>query len=297
VLRAYVLALAISVLPAGASAGSRFFFSGDGVLEMDNAHFAERLRVRYRDESGRYDPDALARIERFFRSRNDGATGPVSLRLIELIDYVEDRWRPKRLTLISGYRSPELNDSLRARGGRVAQRSLHTEGLAADVQPAGVDLHRLWRELRERRVGGVGLYRRDGFLHIDTGQPRFWEPATSGTEKNLSADNARVFARTDFDRYADLEGAVIQLHSVTALPLRINRTASIAGRPLQLAPLDSTVRSDGECYVIETAADRYAFSVVGSASPPAHREPIRLKTCTPRTGATPAEIVTNAVEQ
>src|SRR5262249_27499355 len=141
------------------------------------------------------------------RSRSDGKSTAISLRLIELIDFVEDRYRPSRLTLVSGYRSPALNQALRAGGRRVAEASLHTEGLAVDLQPGGVDLPRLWRELRELDAGGVGLYEADGFLHLDSGPPRFWEAATSGVEKNRSADNARLFARTDFDRYTDLAGA------------------------------------------------------------------------------------------
>jgi uncharacterized protein YcbK (DUF882 family) len=297
VLWAVLLAL-VAVLrhtPAAAD-GTRFVFSGDGALDLYNAHFDEHLTVRYRDVEGHYDAQALARIERFFRSRSDGASGPVSLRLIELIDFVQDRWRPTRLTLVSGYRSPELNQTLRAAGNRVAQSSLHTEGLAADLQPAGVDLQRLWHELRGLEVGGVGLYRKDGFLHIDTGRPRFWEPATSGTEKNLSADNARLFARTDFDRYADLEGAVIRLHAVTALPIRIERTARIGDQPLPLAPLGQGIKVDGDCLVIEEPADQYALTVAASLAPPPRRAPIRLHTCAPRLGATPPEIATNPVE-
>lgn len=280
-----------------ASAQNRFFFSGDGELDLYNAHFDEHLSVRYRDADGRYDPQAQAAIERFFRSRNDGASAPISLRLIELIDFVQDRYRPTRLTLVSGYRSPAFNQALRAGGRRVAAVSLHTEGLAADLQPAGIDLRRLWLELRQLEVGGVGLYAADGFLHLDTGQPRFWEAATSGVEKNRSADNARLFARTDFDRYADLKGAVIRLHAVTALPIRVRRTARIANQSMTIAPLGSGIALDGDCYVINQRAELYAFTVTTASAPPAQRSPIRLSTCAPRVGATPKEIVTNPIER
>jgi len=289
------LAAVLSAAPAGAQ--SRFFFSGDGQLELYNAHFDEHLSVRYRDSDGRYDPQALAAIDHFFRSRSDGNSAQISLRLIELIDFVQDRYQPSRLTLVSGYRSPALNQALRSGGHRVAAASLHTEGLAADLQLAGADLPRLWRELRDLGVGGIGLYEADGFLHLDTGQPRFWEAATSGVEKNRSADNARVFARTDFDRYADLDGAVIRLHAVTALPLRIRRTARIGGQSLALAPLGSAIARDGDCYVIRTPAERYAFRVTIALTPPSQRQPIVLSTCAPRVGATPKEIATNPIER
>jgi uncharacterized protein YcbK (DUF882 family) len=287
----------IAVLLASTSTARRFYFSGDGALDLYNAHSGEHLVVRYRDGDGRYDSDALARIQHFFRSRSDGKSAPVSLRLIELIDFVQDRARPERLTLVSGYRSPELNQSLRAGGRRVAQASLHTEGLAADLQPQGVDLRRLWVDLRGLELGGVGLYQADGFIHLDTGRARFWEAGTSGVEKNLSAGNARIFARTDFDRYADLQGAVVRLHDVTALPLRIRRVAHIGDDPLTLEPIAHAIAKDGDCYVIVGAAEAYAFRIATSLTPPARRAPLRLQTCAPRIGATPREIVTNPVER
>lgn len=299
------LALVVSLTVAGltqtevgarAAAPPRFFFSGDGEIEMRGGHFDESLRVRYRDAGGRYDPEALAAIEHFFRSRSDGAAAPISLRLIELIDYVEDHYHLESVTLVSGYRSPELNQSLRDDGRRVAQASLHTEGLAADLALAGVDLRRLWMKLRQAQVGGVGLYQKDGFLHLDTGAPRFWEAATSGVEKNLSAENARLFARTDFDRYRDLDGAVVSLHAVTATPLGVSREAHLGGRRVALSPRDEAawvLRDD--CWVIAAPAPRYELVVAASAAPPDGRTSLRLHTCGVRVGATPAEVSTNPV--
>ena len=294
---ATALALLATATIARAVPTSRFFFSGDGALDLSNAHSGEHLEVRYRDAEGHYDSAALAQIDHFFRSRSDDKSGPTSLRLIELIDFVQDRYRPRTLTLVSAYRSPALNQALRGSGHRVAQASLHTEGMAADLQPAGINLRRLWLQLRALQTGGVGLYQADGFIHLDTGPPRFWEAATSGVEKNLSADNARLFARTDFDRYDDLRGAIISLHAVTALPIRIDRTARLDDRPVTVAPADAGVAADGECYVISEPADRYAFIVAGSAAPPRQRTSIRLQTCAPRIGATAGEILTNPVQR
>jgi hypothetical protein len=81
-----------------------------------------------------------------------------------------------------------------------AQASLHTEAMAADIMFVGLDMARLWQQLRRLGTGGVGYYRQNKFLHVDTGPPRFWEAATSRVQENLSADNARVFLRTDFDK-------------------------------------------------------------------------------------------------
>ena len=118
----------------------RFFFAGNGHLKLSHAHFGTTLDVRYRRADGSYDPDALRQIQHFFRSREDGREGAISLRLIELLAYVQDHFHPRQMTLLSGYRSPEFNEDLRAAGGQAAQTSLHTQGLAADVTLTGVDL-------------------------------------------------------------------------------------------------------------------------------------------------------------
>ncbi len=288
--------LALLLLAAVPSNG-RFYFSGDGMLRMGNAHFAETLEVRYRDAEGRYDDEALAKIARFFRSRTDGRSGPMSLRLIELLDYVEDHYHPRRLILVSGYRSPEFNRALRAGGHRVAQASMHTEGMAADVQPVGLDLRTLWNALRREEMGGVGLYQSEGFVHLDTGKPRFWEAATSKVEQNLAKENARLFARSDFDRYETLAGAVISLHSVTALPIAVRKRAHVGDTTLTLAPRDAAVHADGDCWVFAEPMDRYELAIVTAGPPPARGEPIVLETCAPRIGATPAKILSNPVER
>jgi uncharacterized protein YcbK (DUF882 family) len=280
---------------AAAETGTRFFFSGDGALDLGHAHFDERVAVRYREGASDYDAAALARIRHLMRSREDGRAGEVSLRLIELIDFVEDRARPERLVLISGYRSPEFNANLKNRGRQVARASLHTEGLAADLRFAGVDLHRLWLDLRRLEVGGVGFYGGEGFLHLDAGKPRFWEAATSGVSKDLSADNARLFARTDFDRYDDLAGGLVTLHGLTVFPIRIAARARRGARALDLEATDERVRQVDGCWLFDDPAIRPALRVATSGRPEG-RLPIELTTCAPRTGKTPRIVATNPVE-
>ena len=108
----------------------RFLVSGDGAIELENGHTGAPLRVRYRAADGTYDPAAIARIDDFFRSRGDSQKTRVSLRLVEAIDFVQDRHRPRKTLLMSGYRSGEYNAAIIARGGQAAKSSMHTEGLA-----------------------------------------------------------------------------------------------------------------------------------------------------------------------
>jgi hypothetical protein len=178
---------------------------------------------------------------------------------------------------------------------------LHTEGLAADIVLTGIDQKRLWRQLRDLQIGGAGYYKTGHFLHIDTGKSRFWEETTSRVDENLAAGNARVFLRTDFDRYPNLSGAILSLHSVTAFPLRIAAEARVvtgsSAVTVRLAPARGAVSRDG-CLSIDAPADAYELRVVAAASAAATggRGDIVLTTCEPRIERTPPEIESNAIE-
>lgn len=76
--------------------------------------------------------------------------------------------------VISGYRSPETNAARARQSRRVSSASLHMSGMAADVRLPGRDSMALARLAAEMQVGGVGLYRRDGFVHLDCGPARRW---------------------------------------------------------------------------------------------------------------------------
>src|SRR5262249_45658773 len=102
-------------------------------------------------------------------------------------------------------------------------------------------------------------------------------------------------ARTDFDRYDTLDGAVISLHSVTALPIAIHRRARVGEAEITVAPRGAAVRAEGDCWVFEQPAERYELTVNGPLLAPADRQAIVLETCAPRIGATPAQVVTNPV--
>jgi uncharacterized protein YcbK (DUF882 family) len=261
------------------------------------------LDVRYRRADGTYDPDALQQIRHFFRSREDGREGAISLRLVELLAYVQDHFHPRQMTMLSGYRSPEFNEDLRAAGGQAAQTSLHTQGLAADVTLTGVDLRRLWRQLRALRTGGAGYYRKGNFLHLDTGPPRFWEETTSRVSENLSAGNARIFARTDFDRYSTIDGAVLSVYSITAFPLLVSAHARIVGprggSDVSLEPIDDGIERRDGCLAITKPADAYQLRLV-RAAPDAdnrsgERRHVLITTCDPRIERTPTEVESNSI--
>jgi uncharacterized protein YcbK (DUF882 family) len=76
--------------------------------------------------------------------------------------------------VISGYRSPAYNESLRQKGRGVAKHSLHIEGKAVDIRVPGVKLSNLRRAALSLQYGGVGYYPSTGFVHLDSGNFRTW---------------------------------------------------------------------------------------------------------------------------
>jgi len=289
----------VAALALAATLGApRFFLQGDGTLTLVNAHSGDRAAVTYRHPDGEYDAAALARLRRVMRSR-DGTEGDVSLRLIELLAWVSAERDHAPLTIQSGYRSPDYNDALRARGARAASGSLHTEGLAADVAFPKRDLKPLWLRIRALDCCGAGFYQSEGFLHLDVGRPRFWEPSTSKVEQNLSAGNALLFARTEFDRYATGEPIVVRLHALTAPPIRIAREATLVpdhsgdGDPdAHRVRIDAENAAGDGCIELDGRGARLTVRDV----PAIGRGRLVLRTCEPRVERTPQTVQTNPIE-
>jgi len=290
--RATVLA-ALLVATAAAAAPPRFFLMGDGAVTIVNAHTSERAAVHYRRADGTYDAAALATLRHVFRSRGDGAETDVSLRLIEILSRLQAMTKRSELVLASGYRSPSYNQGLKQQRRQVAGGSLHTEGLAADLAFPRPMLRDLWMKVRDLDCCGAGLYAKEGFLHVDTGRPRFWEATTSRVDENLSAGNARVFARTEYDRYATGEAIRLRLHSLTVPPIRIAPAARLVrddGTSVPVRVEGDEPERDG---CLEVDASGAALRVPGIEA--AIRGRIELATCAPRPEQTPETIATGPV--
>lgn len=76
--------------------------------------------------------------------------------------------------VLSGYRTAETNAKLRRRSKRVAKYSLHMEGRAADIYIPGFSVKKIQQAALSLQAGGVGLYSKSNFVHMDTGQVRHW---------------------------------------------------------------------------------------------------------------------------
>lgn len=77
-------------------------------------------------------------------------------------------------SVISGFRTKRTNDMLRRKSSGVAKKSYHVKGMAADLRMEGVSADLLHRAGKRIGAGGVGLYTKSNFVHLDSGPIRTW---------------------------------------------------------------------------------------------------------------------------
>lgn len=144
------------------------------VLRLHNLHTGENLKATYWAE-GQYIAEELAALNRVLRDHRTNEIYKMDERLFDLLSLLQGKvGKDGTYQIISGYRSPKTNAMLNQKSSGVAKRSLHMQGRAIDIRLPGVDLKHLRQAALSLKAGGVGYYQKSGFIHVDTGRPRFW---------------------------------------------------------------------------------------------------------------------------
>lgn len=124
---------------------------------------------------GQYVSEALHAISHLMRDWRQNEVAPISP---ATIDIIAATWRKLETSepfeVISGYRTPETNALLRSRGRGVARKSYHVKAMAADLKLEGRSVAQIARAAKSLRAGGVGMYTRAKFVHVDSGPLRDW---------------------------------------------------------------------------------------------------------------------------
>ena len=142
-------------------------------LRMYNIHTGEHLHALFW-EDGRYIQEELQRIEYFLRDFRTDRCHTIDTNLLEYLYKVANLVDAKEVLVISGYRAPQTNRYLRAHSTGVAKRSYHMQGKAIDFRLPHIPLWQVRNAALSIKRGGVGYYPKSNFLHIDTGNPRYW---------------------------------------------------------------------------------------------------------------------------
>jgi len=290
------LVLGASASIAGTSSQTRFFYSGDGKIALQSVKTKTSFSGTYRNPDGTYKEDAIRKINRVFGSSEEA----VSLRLVEFLDYLQDKFGPaKTLTIVSGYRSPEYNTRLRENGALAGKASLHQYGMATDFSMAGVSSKAIWEYVRDLKFGGAGFYHGKN-IHIDVGPARWWDETSSKVGTDIADENKLIMLVTDRDIYKPGERITLGFARMTAWPIGVD-------------PHFFLEHADGEqakkfIPFIEDLNDNAVCHVFGDWRPmlkmpwqlPYELRPgrynIRAKFCEKQWEAMPAEIITNEFE-
>ena len=124
-----------------------------------------------------------SRFEALLADRSTGTSHALDPELLLLLRALAAAHPGARIELVSGYRSPKLNEMLRKKGHHVASHSQHSLGHACDfrIVPDGaeraLDPRIVEAEIRKLGwMGGVGVYptAADWFVHADVGRQRSW---------------------------------------------------------------------------------------------------------------------------
>ncbi len=143
-------------------------------LSLQNTHTGENLSATYWAE-GDYLDSELQDINTLLRDHRSGDIHPIDTELLDLLYVLQSTVGSRRAyQVISGYRSPKTNATLRNKSSGVAKRSYHMQGKAIDIRLPGCDLKQLHTAALSLKAGGVGYYPGSDFIHVDVGPQRSW---------------------------------------------------------------------------------------------------------------------------
>ncbi len=235
----------------------RFLYEGDGNITIINKNSGAKATVTYRNTDGSYNSSALDQINRVFNMPQAQLGEGISLRLISILDYLQDHYLAKQaLTITSGYRSPTLNANLRKQGKTAGETSYHMDGMAADLQISQTMAEKIWDEFKEVKYGGVGIYG-GSELHVDAGRPRFWTKATALPKDKQPQENKNVYLSIDKDIYESGEKMQLFFSGVSQYPIGVKKKLNLTKNGKTVSSFEpqflnsQSTDSDKDCLLLE----------------------------------------------
>ena len=125
----------------------------------------------------KYIPEALDQLSHFLHDSHNEEVKDYDPRTFDVLHTMLAKLnRPSSvIEILSGYRTQETNDALRASGTtNAAEHSQHIEAKAMDIRVPGVPAVALRDAALSIGAGGVGYYPKSQFIHVDTGPVREW---------------------------------------------------------------------------------------------------------------------------
>lgn len=189
-LTALILALLATLAFGLLSAHNTLAAGGTRTLNLYYTHTKEAGKFTFR-KNGQYDQKVLKDLNYFLRDWRRDEVTKMDPALFDLIwEVYQEVGATKPIYVVSAYRAPATNNSLRSKSSGVAENSRHTKGMAIDFYIPGIPVSKLREVAMKKQVGGVGYYPTSGspFVHLDTGNVRAWPRMTTAQLKRLFPD-------------------------------------------------------------------------------------------------------------
>lgn len=163
-----------SVTPLLASAPAKAANFSSWRISFRQSHTGESFSGVYR-VGNRYLPEVFDRLNYVLRDFRTDEVFPMDPRVLDIMALLQEKVGAGRpLEVLSGYRSPQTNNSLRNASTGVARNSYHMYGQALDIRAPGYSTSKLRTVAKALKAGGVGYYPKSDFVHVDTGKIRSW---------------------------------------------------------------------------------------------------------------------------
>jgi uncharacterized protein YcbK (DUF882 family) len=294
------LLLSLPALLGAETVAGRFFLMGKGKLHIKNMHTGKEASVSLINPDGSMNEEGFCKIDEVFEFPTKEIGEHISPRLLFMLDYFSDLVAPgKVIKMVSGYRSPNYNSTLRNAGGNVAKTSIHMDGMALDFSIDGVNGKDLWKTVKDKNCCGIGHYG-GASVHLDAARPRFWEAATSKVRTGESDHNQRIYLSTDYDRYRAGEIVRLSFSSVSDFGFGIKRTVGLVNGSdgnNTVATAQIKVQDDAECIAIpDRKASHFIYFSLPANLREGSRHRIRVDFCRRPFEQMPLKTLSNEIE-
>ncbi|MBY0446531.1 MAG: DUF882 domain-containing protein [Burkholderiales bacterium] len=147
----------------------------DRWLSLERGATGEKAQFQYYRYGVGFDLKGYKIACHLLRDVESNVTHAMNPKLIDLLFICQGWLRvnklPFHIIINSGFRTLAHNSRLPG----AAKKSEHMNGNAADIRIPGVSVDALTRLAKQVGVGGVGIYPRNGFVHVDVGRLREWK--------------------------------------------------------------------------------------------------------------------------
>ncbi len=168
-------------------------------IVLSNQHTGESGSFTFM-VNGVYDQAVLDKLNWFCRDWRLNEPTKMDPHLFDIVwEVYRESGSTQPVDVLSAYRSPQTNAMLRRRSRQVAEHSQHMQGKAIDAHFIDVGTARIRDIAMRMEAGGVGFYPTGmtPWVHIDSGDVRYWPRMSRAALTRLFPDGKTVFIPLD----------------------------------------------------------------------------------------------------